>query len=232
MTTVTEKAWLGQLNEDLVDAGNGHRLHIDVISPFLAMQDAAHKDGIDLQLVSSYRDFDRQTAIFNRKWTGKAQLLDVNGSLLSFDSLRDDEKLHAILTWSALPGGSRHHWGTDIDVYDRASVKHWGGQFNLVETEYEAGGPCYALACWLGENMSRFGFYRPFSVSRGGVAAEPWHLSFKETADTFEKARNLQGLTAAIEQSDIEGKSCILSQLPALYNRYVLNNGVSPTETV
>ena len=187
MTTVTEKAWLGQLNEDLVDAGNGHRLHIDVISPFLAMQDAAHKDGIDLQLVSSYRDFDRQTAIFNRKWTGKAQLLDVNGSLLSFDSLRDDEKLHAILTWSALPGGSRHHWGTDIDVYDRASVKHWGGQFNLVETEYEAGGPCYALACWLGENMSRFGWTRNLASSpsctfmprrHAGRSAEPWSCPF------------------------------------------------------
>ena len=35
-----------------------------------------------------------------------------------------------------------------------------------------------------------------------------------------------------VEQSDIEGKSCILSQLPTLYSRYVLNNGVSPTETV
>ena len=117
MNQVSEQAWLGQQNDYLVDAGNGHRLHRDVISPFLAMQDAAQKDGVDLQLVSSFRDFDRQTAIFNRKWTGQAQLLDINGNELPFASLSDDEKLHAILTWSALPGGSRHHWGTDIDVY-------------------------------------------------------------------------------------------------------------------
>lgn len=232
MSALTEKAWLGQHNACLVDAGNGHRLHQDTISPFLAMQDAAHRDGIDLQLVSSYRDFDRQTAIFNRKWTGHAPLLDVNGAPLVFDTLSDNDKLHAILTWSALPGGSRHHWGTDFDVYDRASVKNWGSDFNLVESEYEEGGPCFALSSWLDKNMQRFGFYRPFSVNKGGVAVEPWHLSFKSTATTFEQARNLRDFTQALEQSDIEGKSCILPQLPTLYNRYVLNNGLKPTEIV
>jgi LAS superfamily LD-carboxypeptidase LdcB len=190
------------------------------------MQDAAQKDGIDLQLVSSFRDFDRQTAIFNRKWTGQAQLLDTYGDELPFEVLSDNEKLHAILTWSALPGGSRHHWGTDIDVYDRAAVHNWGGKFNLVESEYLSGGPCHALSCWLAENMEQFGFYRPFSVNTGGVAVEPWHLSFRKTACAFENARHLDGFTKAIEQSDLEGKTCILPQLPSLYNRYVLNKGL------
>ena len=226
MDQVPEKAWLGQHNDYLVDAGNGHRLHRDVISPFLAMQDAAQNDGIDLQLVSSFRDFDRQTAIFNRKWTGQAQLLDTNGDELPFEALSDNEKLHAILTWSALPGGSRHHWGTDIDVYDRAAVHSWGGKFNLVEREYLTDGPCHALSCWLADNMEQFGFYRPFSVNTGGVAVEPWHLSFRDTACAFECARHLDGFTKAIEQSDIEGKACILPQLSSLYNRYVLNKGL------
>lgn len=230
MNQIPQQAWLGQHNDYLVDAGNGHRLHQDVISPFLAMRDAAHDDGIDLQLVSSFRDFDRQTAIFNRKWTGQAQLLDVNGTELPFETLSENEKLHAILTWSALPGGSRHHWGTDIDVYDRAAVHNWGGDFNLVESEYLSGGPCHNLSCWLADNMEQFGFYRPFSVNSGGVAVEPWHLSFKSTANTFENARNLDGFTQAIEQSGLEGKSCILPQLPNLYNRYVLNKGRQPTE--
>ena len=226
MNQVPEKAWLGQHNDYLVDAGNGHRLHRDVISPFLAMQDAAQNDGIDLQLVSSFRDFDRQTAIFNRKWTGQAQLPDTNGDELPFEALSDNEKLHAILTWSALPGGSRHHWGTDIDVYDRAAVHSWGGKFNLVEREYLTDGPCHALSCWLADNMEQFGFYRPFSVNTGGVAVEPWHLSFRDTACAFECARHLDGFTKAIEQSDIEGKACILPQLSSLYNRYVLNKGL------
>ena len=232
MNPISEQSWLGQQNDALVDAGNGHRLHRDVISPFLAMQDAAQKDGIDLQLVSSFRDFDRQTAIFNRKWTGQAQLLDIKGDELSYEALSDNEKLHAILTWSALPGGSRHHWGTDIDVYDRAAVRNWGGKFNLVESEYIKGGPCHTLSCWLTDNMETFGFYRPFSVNTGGVAVEPWHLSFENTARVFENARNLDVFTKAIEQSDIEGKTCILPQLPTLYNRYVLNKGHEPTEFI
>ena len=77
---------------------------IDCIATDIAVsatQDAAQKDGIDLQLVSSFRDFDRQTAIFNRKWAGQAQL-DTNGDELPFEALSDNEKLHAILTWSAL----------------------------------------------------------------------------------------------------------------------------------
>ena len=230
MQTVKKEEWLGQHNEALVDAGDGHRLHRDVISPFLAMQDAAQKDGVDLQLVSSFRDFDRQTTIFNRKWTGQAQLLDIKGDELSYEALSDNEKLHAILTWSALPGGSRHHWGTDIDVYDRAAVHNWGGKFNLVESEYLTGGPCHKLSCWLADNMEKFGFYRPFSVNTGGVAVEPWHLSFENTARVFENARNLDVFTKAIEQSGIEGKTCILPQLPTLYNRYVLNKGHEPTE--
>lgn len=226
MKSVTKEEWLGQRNDHLVDAGNGHRLHCDVISPFLAMQDAAQKEGIDLQLVSSYRDFDKQTAIFNRKWLGQAPLLDVHGVPLRFSNLSDDDKLHAILTWSALPGGSRHHWGTDIDVYDRASVKRWGGDFNLVESEYQGNGPCHTLACWLDENMQRFGFFRPFSEHKGGVAVEPWHLSFKSTAMVFERSRNVSDLTGAIEKSDILGKASVLRNLPSLFNRYVLNKGV------
>ena len=26
------------------------------------------------------------------------------------------------MRWSAIPGSSRHHWGTDLDVYDAAAV--------------------------------------------------------------------------------------------------------------
>ena len=31
-------------------------------------------------------------------------------------------RIDAILCWSALPGGSRHHWGTDCDVIDAAAL--------------------------------------------------------------------------------------------------------------
>ncbi|BFT30691.1 M15 family metallopeptidase [Alteromonas sp. D210916BOD_24] len=225
MQPVSPAQWLGQQNTYLVDVGRGHFLHPDVVDDFVNMQRAAIRDGIDLQLVSSYRNFDRQMAIFNRKWRGEATLLDSNGHPLDPSTLSEEQKLHAILTWSALPGGSRHHWGTDIDVYDKSAVAQWHGQFNLVESEYDVEGPCYALANWLTSHMHQFGFYRPFEINKGGVAREPWHLSHRSTATYFEQARRLEVITDAIENSEIQGKSCVLTHLPALYERYVLNRG-------
>jgi hypothetical protein len=73
--------------------------------------------------------------------------------------------------------------------------------------------------------MARFGFFRPFNKHNGGVAREPWHLSHADTAIQFEDARNVAALENALAQSDIEGKTTILSLLEVLYPRYVLNNG-------
>ncbi|MCZ8486094.1 D-alanyl-D-alanine carboxypeptidase family protein [Vibrio lentus] len=33
----------------------------------------------------------------------------------------EQQKLSAILRWSALPGASRHHWGCDFDVFAHQS---------------------------------------------------------------------------------------------------------------
>lgn len=225
MQHISDELWLGLKNNSLVDVGTNHQLHCEVVNDFLAMQSAACKDGLDLQLVSSFRDFSRQAAIFNRKWLGQSAILDEKSQPLAHNSLSDTTKLHAILMWSALPGGSRHHWGTDFDVYDKAAVTQWGGQFQLIEKEYEPEGPCYPLACWLEKNMASFGFYRPFDKHTGGVSREPWHLSHRATSAHFEKARNLSAMHKAISNSNIEGKETILALLPSLFERYVLNKG-------
>ena len=218
-------AWLGQHNSYLEDAGNGHYLHPSVLPAFKQMQAAAIKQGIDLQIVSSYRSFERQCTIWNRKWRGDAVLLDVNGLPVNFSKLTNLDKLHAILTWSALPGGSRHHWGTDFDVFDKTAVSHWHGQFSLVDSEYQPNGPCHALAVWLQENMHKYGFYRPFDHNNGGVARELWHVSHKQVAAEFEQSRQLAHLITAIEQSDIEGKQVVLENIDEIYHRYILNLG-------
>ncbi|MDO6567429.1 M15 family metallopeptidase [Alteromonas sp. 1_MG-2023] len=219
--------WLGQDNTYLVDAGNGHFLHPEVLSAFNKMQQAARGDGIDLCLVSSFRHFEKQCAIWNRKWRGEAALLDNNGTPLNPKRLSDVEKLHSILMWSALPGGSRHHWGSDFDVYDKHAVEQWSGKFSLVDSEYCEGGPCFALAQWLEVNMSTFGFFRPFREDKGGVACERWHLSHKVVAAEFEQARSLASLISAIGNSNIEGKAVVLSHIDEIYYRYILNRGVN-----
>ena len=56
--------------------------------------------------------------------------------------------MRAILHWSALPGASRHHWGTEIDVIDRAALLH-GQLAQLVPDEYAADGVFAKLGLWL-----------------------------------------------------------------------------------
>ncbi len=219
-------AWLGIDNPYLTPVDDKFVIHQDVAGPWLAMQQAAKDDGIDCQLVSSHRDFYRQLAIWNRKWRGEATLYDASGVALDFAALDDNQKINAILTWSALPGGSRHHWGTDIDVFDRESVQCWGQNFELVDAEYRKNGPCFQLACWLENHLDDFGFHRPFLENKGGVAVELWHLSHTATAAQFEEQRNVDALSAALETADMEGKEAVLKRIDELFERYVINKGI------
>lgn len=217
--------WSGKHNPYLISLANGFKLHQDVEQPFIAMQRAAAEQGINCELVSSYRDFARQLSIWNRKWRGELPLYTIDNQRVAADTLSDIDKLHMILTFSALPGASRHHWGTDIDVYDKAAVENWHGEFSLISSEYEADGPCARLASWLDSHAEEYGFIRPFAEYKGGVAKEPWHLSHASTAHAFEQALNAEQLKNLIQRTHIEGKHIILSQFDSLFAQYVQNRG-------
>ena len=116
---ITAAHILGKDESLLVECQNGFRLLPEVCDAFKRMQSAAAQDNVDMQIVSSYRSFDRQLQIWQNKWMGKTNLLDADENILDATKLSDQQKILAILTWSALPGASRHHWGTDLDVYDK-----------------------------------------------------------------------------------------------------------------
>lgn len=219
--------WLGISSPFLVDAGDGHRLHEAVLPAFLALQGAASEAGVDCQLASSYRSFERQLAIWDRKWLGQLPLYNAEGQQLNANELDDHERIEAILTWSALPGASRHHWGTDMDVYDRKAVDQCGHSLQLVDEEYQPDGPCYDLACWLNAHCQEFGFFRPFAHFNGGVARELWHLSHKPAASQFEALRSPSALYDTLASSNMLGKDAVLARFDELYPRYVLNQGHS-----
>jgi LAS superfamily LD-carboxypeptidase LdcB len=197
-------------------------LHEEVVSPFLTLRAAAAADGIDLVAFSSFRDFDRQLAIWNAKFRGERPMQDRAGRPLSATSLAPAERVDAILWWSALPGASRHHWGTDFDVMDAAALPA-GYKLQVVPAEYQEGGPFHRLSNWLDRHMHAFGFYRPFATNRGGVAPEPWHLSYAPVAAAAAAQISLQGLRAVLESSAIEGKPEVLAALARNYSKYVVN---------
>ncbi|WP_412973078.1 M15 family metallopeptidase [Glaciecola sp. MF2-115] len=211
---------------NVVNADNQHKLLPIVKDAYLDMQKAASLDGHDLQLVSTFRSFERQASIWNRKWNGELKLNTLDGEVLDTSVLDDETKLHAILLWSALPGGSRHHWGTDFDVYDRKRVEDCGKPFELVTSEYEGNGPCADLAVWLHNNASKFGFARPYFEYRGGVAPEPWHLSYIPIAKQIINSFSVDLLRQQLIESSILGLDTVLLQLNALFERYTLNKGM------
>ena len=197
-------------------------LHYEVVAAFLSMRDAAAYDGIDLIARSSFRDFETQVAIWNRKWNGERPLYDRKGKLLDRSRLSDGQSVDAILYWSAIPGGSRHHWGTDVDVIDGAAVpKDYSVQ--LVPAEYARDGIFARLSEWLDANMKRFGFFRPYRHDRGGVSPEPWHLSYAPVSVPALEAFSLSMLRNVIETSSIAGKPHVVARLPEIYTRFMLS---------
>jgi LAS superfamily LD-carboxypeptidase LdcB len=222
---ITQAHTLGQDESLLVECQNGFRLLPEVCGAFKQMQAVAALDNVDIQIVSSYRSFDRQLQIWQKKWSGKATLLDANEKVLDVTTLSDQEKVFAILTWSALPGASRHHWGTDLDVYDKKSVEQNQHNFQLVCSEYDQG-PCTQLNNWLNEHAIRFGFNRPYAQYNGGIAREPWHLSFQSSAEQMLAHLHEPMLLANLKKSDILGLDSIVANMPDIYQRFVLNRGL------
>jgi LAS superfamily LD-carboxypeptidase LdcB len=197
------------------------------VRPFLALRDAAAGAGFDLVPVSSFRDFDRQRAIWNAKFRGERPALDRRGKRVDVKALDAGARVETILLWSALPGMSRHHWGSDIDVAD-GKVIAAGYAPKLEVGEYRRGGPFAALSAWLGANMHRFGFYRPY-VRRGrGVQPEPWHLSYAPVAKPALAKMSVRLLAGAIRGAGVEGEAEILARLPDIRDRYLLDVDAPP----
>jgi LAS superfamily LD-carboxypeptidase LdcB len=196
-------------------------LHFQAVTSFLAMRDAAMAAGIDLVAASSFRDFERQLLLWNRKWRGERPLLDRGGQPIDPATLDDAGRVEAILCWSAIPGGSRHHWGTDVDVIDAAALPP-GYQVQLVPDEYAATGVFARLTPWLDENMGRFGFHRPYATAGCGAGVEPWHLSYSPVSSEALEAFTLPVLRRAIEGSDMLGMVKVLERLPEIYTRFIL----------
>jgi len=150
-------------------AGNGGYLRKETLDAFKKMYAAAKREGISLTIVSATRNFERQKKIWENKWNGKTL---VEGKDLS--QLKDSvEKAKIIMRFSAMPGTSRHHWGTDIDLN------------NLEDSYFETteGKKVYQ---WLTENAGRFGFCQPYTskitTHRSGYEEEKWHWSYTPLA--------------------------------------------------
>ena len=148
---------------------DGIYLRREVYEAYKNMYNAAMREGIKLNLISATRNFEYQKGIWEEKWQKLNNDKNCKG-------LSDREKVLKILKYSAMPGASRHHWGTDIDICD------------LNDGYYltEKGKRTYE---WLTRNADKYGFcqtYTKFGESRStGYYEEKWHWSYQPMAMVF-----------------------------------------------
>lgn len=144
----------------------GMYLRKETIAAFVKMYDAAKKEDVNLKIISATRNFNDQKYIWEAKWNGSRL---VNGKNLS-QTIKDPvERAKTILRYSSMPGTSRHHWGTDMDL-------------NSLENAYFTTAEGKKVYDWLKKNAAQFGFCQPYSVKNEtrptGYEEEKWHWSY------------------------------------------------------
>lgn len=194
----------------------------EVGEAFLEMRSEASKAGIDLAPFSTFRDYRTQLRIWNRKFVGKKPLYDIEGRVRNFNAMSETEIVDCILNWSALPGGSRHQWGTEIDVIDGAAISR-GYVPKLLPEEVAPEGVFSDLHRWLDGNIAKFGFFRPYKRYQGGMYPEPWHLSYAPLSMPAVEQVSVELLTEVTLKADILGKELVLAKIPDIYQYHICN---------
>ncbi|MFV0575569.1 MAG: M15 family metallopeptidase [Vibrio sp.] len=196
-------------------------VHHAVKKPLEGLIQDAKVNGFDFSIASSFRDYHRQAAIWNAKFTGERPILDNNSQPLDASQLTELEKIHAIMRWSALPGGSRHHWGCELDVYARNCLPE-NVTIQLEPWEYETGHQAEFFQ-WLTEAMPKFGFYLPYQQDLGGVAIEPWHISEVEIGKAMLNQLSIDALQTVWQQNPFMGSETVSQHAQSLYNQFITN---------
>lgn len=180
-------------------------LHEDVADAFAKMKAAAHKDGIRLTAVSGYRSFERQKRIWERKYRN-----------FIATGLSPIQAIEKIIRYSAIPGTSRHHWGTEVDIIDLAVEQ----PDNLLMEENYATGGCFSnLKDWMDKHARDFGFYLVYTqTDRKGFNYEPWHYSYMKVSRPMLRAYLLMDLPEVFKNFSFEGSSYLNSDI---LNKYI-----------
>ncbi len=218
----TVQEMVGQTLSHLAKLPEGPLLHKRVLAPFRRLQADAADAGFCLTIASGFRDFKRQLSIWNGKASGERLVVDESGQPLDIGTLSSDwERVQAILRWSALPGCSRHHWGTDMDVFDANALPEG---YRLQLTVKESTTMFASLHSWLDHRIATndsYGFFRPYATDKGGVAPEPWHLSYEPLAQICAAQLTPEVLRALLRDTDLILKAAVLEHWEEIYERYI-----------
>lgn len=166
----------------------------EVYEAYERMRQAAAKEGIEIKVVSAHRSYDRQREIWNAKY-----------KTLTLQGLPAKDAIQEIITYSTLPGTSRHHWGTDIDIIDNANPQ--SGDVLLAEKFY-GDGPSSALRSWMNRNAADYGFLEVYTdhPNRKGFAHEPWHYTYHSLSKAYLEVLTNQVISEIAKDEQLLGR--------------------------
>lgn len=206
-------------------------VHKEMQNDLMKFMKKATKAGFKPKIVSSFRNFDRQLTIWNEKALGKRPLLDKGGNSLDFNALSKAEVLHSILRWSSIPGTSRHHWGTDIDIIDQKAVPK-DYEVKLIPQEVSDEGMFGPFHQWIDQSIDEDksnGFFRPYEHDLGGISPERWHLSYWPISKNYMEHLTFDNFQKIIHNVDLELKEEVMKLSKIIYEKFIINiNPVLP----
>lgn len=137
---------------------------IRIIDELMDMMQAAKADGINLVVCSPYRDYNRQTVLFDRK---------IDYYMEEGHSYMEAYKLASMTV--TVPGASEHQIGLALDI---VSTTYSGLEIGFGET---------TAGKWLKEHCDEYGFILRYPEGKEyitGIQYEPWHFRYvgKEAA--------------------------------------------------
>lgn len=146
---------------------------VRIIDELMAMLQAAQNEGVNLVICSPYRDYNRQTVLFNRK---------IDYYMDKGYSYMEAYKIASITV--TVPGASEHQIGLALDI-----VCDTYSQLEVEFGDTEAG-------IWLQNHSYEYGFILRYPLGKEhitGIQYEPWHFRYVgvEAATAISK----QGIT-------------------------------------
>lgn len=143
---------------ELTQLKNGHAIDSRVYPSLQAMMDAARGAGYEPLICSSFRTWDKQAELFERKVSS------------CMDQAADREEAEALAAvWVARPGASEHQAGLAVDIVDKG--------YQLLDQAQED----RPVQQWLMEHCAEYGFILRYPTDKSaltGVGYEPWHYRY------------------------------------------------------
>lgn len=184
--------------------GNKYKLQSKVFDALEKMKTAALKKGVQIDVVSAYRGFNHQNSLWKNKY------LKFRNSGLS-----TKQAVLKVIEYTAIPGTSRHHWGTEVDLrdYNKRNTPNLRSQKN---SKYEK---------WMQENAHKFGFYLAYNNNkfRKGYKFESWHYTYRELSKPLLIEYLKLDLVNILKQENILGNTVFTEKFIQKYiNEHVL----------